>query len=112
VFFVTFLGIWFTIALPEEVIARGIIQHQMLKAARKNISKYKKGYTIIIIILASFIFGLSHWNNTSAEFIWIYIGLATVAGIGFGVCWKKYGLFSSMLMHTLIDFVWVMCFTA
>ena len=112
VFFVTFLGIWFTIALPEEVIARGIIQHQMLKAARENISKYKKVYTIIIILLASFIFGLSHWNNTSAEFIWIYIGLATVAGIGFGVCWKKYGLFSSMLMHTLIDFVWAMCFTA
>jgi membrane protease YdiL (CAAX protease family) len=112
VFFVTFLGIWFTIALPEEVIARGIIQHQMLKVAKKNISKYKKGYTVIIIILASFIFGLSHWNNTSAEFVWIYIGLATVAGIGFGVCWKKYGLLSSMLMHTLIDFVWVMCFKA
>jgi len=112
VFFVTFLGIWFTIALPEEVIARGIIQHQMLKATRENISKYKKGYTVIIILLASFIFGLSHWNNTTTEFIWIYIGLATVAGIGFGVCWKKYGLFSSMLMHTLIDFIWVMCFKA
>lgn len=112
VFLVTFLGIWFTIALPEEVIARGIIQHQMLKAARESISKYNKGYTIIIILLASFIFGISHWNNTSSEFVWIYIGLATVAGIGFGVCWKKYGLFSSMLMHTLIDFIWVMCFTA
>ncbi len=111
VFLITFLGIWFTIALPEEVIARGIIQHQMLKSARRNISKYKKGYNIVIILLASFIFGLSHWNNTSAEFIWIYIGLATVAGIGFGVCWEKHGLFSSMLMHTLIDFTWVMCFT-
>ncbi len=111
VFLITFLGIWFTIALPEEVIARGIIQHQMLKAAKENISKYKKGYNVVIIILASFIFGISHWNNTSGEFIWIYIGLATVAGIGFGVCWEKYGLFSSMLMHTLIDFTWVMCFT-
>lgn len=111
VFLITFLGIWFTIALPEEVIARGIIQHQMLKAAKENISKYKKGYNVVIIILASFIFGISHWNNTSAEFIWIYIGLATVVGIGFGVCWEKYGLFSSMLMHTLIDFTWVMCFT-
>ncbi len=112
VFLITFLGIWFMIALPEEVIARGIIQHQMLKVAKENISKYRKGYTIIIILLASFIFGISHWNNTSAEFVWIYIGLATVAGIGFGVCWEKHGLFSSMLMHTLIDFTWVMCFSA
>ena len=111
VFLITFIGIWFTIALPEDVIARGIIQHQMLKSARENISKYKKGYNVVIILFASFIFGLSHWNNTSAEFVWIYIGLATVAGIGFGVCWEKHGLFSSMLMHTLLDFTWVMCFT-
>lgn len=111
-FLLTFLGIWFTIALPEEVIARGIIQHQMVNAAKNNLLNFKKWYKMIIILLASFIFGISHWNNTSAEFIWIYIGLATVAGIGFGACWEKYGLFSSMLMHTIIDFVWVMCFKA
>jgi len=112
-FLMNFLGIWFTIALPEEVIARGIIQNQMLHTAREKISQnYKKGYTVIIVLLASFIFGLSHWNNTAEEFVWIYIGLATVAGIGFGVCWEKHGLLSSMLMHTLIDFTWIMCFSS
>ncbi|MHA1672376.1 MAG: CPBP family glutamic-type intramembrane protease [Promethearchaeota archaeon] len=109
----TFAGIWFTIALPEELIARGVIQNQMLKFSKEkiNIEKYKKIQTIVIILIASFIFGLSHWNNTSAEFVWVYIGLATVAGFAFGWCWEKRGLFSAMFMHTLIDFTWAMCFS-
>ncbi|MHA1612697.1 MAG: lysostaphin resistance A-like protein [Promethearchaeota archaeon] len=109
----TFLGIWFTIAFPEELIARGVIQNQMLKFSREkiNIKKYKRIQTIVIILIASFIFGLSHWNNTSAEFIWVYIGLATVAGTGFGWCWEKRGLLSAMLMHSLIDFTWVLFFS-
>lgn len=107
---VTFLGIWFTIALPEELIARGVIQHQLLKISHDNIKKFERVQIVAVILLASFIFGLSHWNNTSADFIWIYIGLATVAGIGFGWCWQKSGLFSCMLLHTLIDFVWAIYF--
>ncbi len=108
-----FAGIWFAIALPEELIARGVIQNQLLKFSREkiNIEKFKRIQTVVIILISSFIFGLSHWNNTTAEFVWVYIGLATVAGLAFGWCWEKRGLFSAMLMHTLIDFTWAMCFS-
>ncbi|WP_371802954.1 CPBP family glutamic-type intramembrane protease [Candidatus Lokiarchaeum ossiferum] len=107
---VTFLGIWFTIALPEELIARGVVQHQLMKFSRDNVKKFEILQITVVILISSFIFGVSHWNNTTADFVWIYIGLATVAGIGFGWCWQKSGLFSSMLLHTSIDFVWAMCF--
>jgi hypothetical protein len=107
-----FLGIWFTIALPEELIARGVIQHQASKISRINHKKAITWQLVIIILIASFIFGLSHWNNTAAEFVWYYISFATIAGIGYGICWYYGGLLPAMLAHTLVDWLWQFLFAS
>ncbi len=108
--FVSFIGIWLTIALPEELIARGVIQHQLTQRLVKKDGKYFKYWKWGILIVASVIFGISHWNNTSPEFIWVYILLASIAGIAYGICWWKGGLFSAILIHTLVDWVWQLFF--
>lgn len=110
--FVSFIGIWMTIALPEELIARGVIQHQLTQRVVKKEGKYFKYWKWGILIVASVIFGISHWNNTSPEFIWVYILLASIAGIAYGICWWKGGLFSAILIHTLVDWVWQLFFKA
>jgi membrane protease YdiL (CAAX protease family) len=108
--FISFIGIWMTIALPEELIARGVIQHQLTNKVVKKDGKYFKYWKWGILIVASVIFGISHWNNTSPEFIWVYILLASIAGVAYGICWWKGGLFSAILIHTLVDWVWQLFF--
>ncbi|UJG41206.1 MAG: CPBP family intramembrane metalloprotease [Candidatus Heimdallarchaeum aukensis] len=109
-FILAFIGIWFTIALPEELIARSIIQYQLSEKTVPKSSKYYKYHKWIILVVASFIFGLSHHNNTSAEFAWIYIGFATFAGILYGICWRYGNLATAMLTHTLVDWIWQLLF--
>jgi len=104
---VGFIGIWLTIALPEEVVFRGVVQHKLTEwAPLKN----KQHWKLIVLVIVSIIFGLTHWNNTYAQFIWVYILLATIAGIIYGISWWRGGLFSAMLVHTLIDWVWSLLF--
>lgn len=106
VILIGFIGIWLTIALPEEIIARGVVQHQMTERIFSSESKYRKYWKWIVLIVASILFGSSHWNNTSEEFALVYIILATIAGIVYGICWWFGGLFSAMLIHTLVDWIW------
>lgn len=108
--FISIIGIWLTIALPEELIARGVIQHQLTHKVIRKDSKYYRYWKWIVLVVASVIFGISHWNNTSLEFVWVYILLASIAGIVYGICWWKGGLFSAMLIHTLVDWVWQLFF--
>ncbi len=108
--FISFIGIWMTIALPEEIIARGVIQHQLTQNVVNKEGKYFRYWKWSILILTSIIFGISHWNNTSQEFIWVYILLASIAGIAYGICWWKGGLFSAIFIHTLVDWVWQLFF--
>ena len=104
---VGFIGIWLTIALPEEVVFRGVAQHQLTERAP---FKDKQRWKFIVLIIVSIIFGLTHWNNTYAQFIWVYILLASIAGIIYGISWWRGGLFSAMFVHTLIDWVWALLF--
>ena len=104
---VGFIGIWLTIALPEEVVFRAVMQHQLTERAS---FKENKHWKFIVLVVVSIIFGLTHWNNTTGQFIWVYIFLATIAGIIYGICWWRGGLFSAMLVHTLIDWVWSILF--
>ncbi|MHA1400204.1 MAG: CPBP family intramembrane glutamic endopeptidase [Candidatus Heimdallarchaeaceae archaeon] len=106
IFIGSFIGIWMTIALIEESVARGILLHEPSLLAKKLREPKQRYVKIAILVVSSFIFGLSHWNNTSPEFIWWYILFATIAGIFYGICWWKGGLFSAMLIHTLVDWVW------
>ena len=107
---VGFIGIWLTIALPEEIVHRGVVQHQMTENIVSEEKKYHKYWKWAVLVIVSILFGLSHWNNTSEEFVWIYIILATGAGIVYGICWWFGGLFSAMLIHTLVDWIWSIFF--
>ena len=111
VIIVSFLGIWLTIALPEEIIARGVVQHQLTERMLSKENKYLKYWKWVALVMVSFLFGLSHWNNTSPEFVWVYVTLATAAGIVYGMCWWYGGLFSAMLIHTLVDWIWALFFS-
>lgn len=106
VILVSFIGIWLTIALPEELIARGVIQHQMTERVFSKESKFRKYWKWIVLFVVSILFGASHYNNTSEEFAWVYIILASIAGIIYGICWWFGGLFPAMLLHTLVDWIW------
>ncbi len=111
-FFITFIGIWITIALPEETIARGVIQQQLTENIVKKESKMYPYWKWVAVVISSIVFGLTHWNNTSQEFVWIYILLASIAGIIYGVCWIYGGLFSAMLVHTMVDWIWALLLKA
>lgn len=104
---VGFIGIWLTIALPEELVFRSVVQHQLTERAPFKDNQHWK---FIVLVVVSIIFGLTHWNNTTPQFIWVYIFLASIAGIIYGICWWRGGLFSAILVHTLIDWVWSLLF--
>ncbi len=109
-FILSFIGIWLTIALPEELIARAVIQHQLTESVIDKEKNFYKYWKWIVLVVVSILFGASHWNNTSPEFIWVYILLASIAGIAYGYSWWKGGLFSAMLLHTIVDWIWALLF--
>ena len=93
---VTFL----LIAIPEELFFRGILQ---------NLLETRLGRTAAMIV-ASTLFGLSHFNHGSA-FNWRYVLLATIAGIFYGRAWRvQRQIFAPVLTHTLVDVVWSLWF--
>ncbi len=98
---ISFIGIYFTIALQEEMIFRGIILNEV-----GNI-RNKKLYWIFFVLVA-FAFGLTHWNNEITKFLPHYIFSATIAGLAYGYAYKRYGISSSMFAHTLIDWIWAL----
>lgn len=98
------LSIFFTTALPEELIFRGLIQNAILK-------KFSFYWGLLI---ASVIFGLGHLNNTQGGFPmpnWRFVLLATMAGLGYGyVFMNRRSLIAAVLLHTLVNFTWVIFF--
>jgi len=98
---VGFIGIYLTIALQEELVFRGILLNEFdTFALPKNID------ALIPLVVTSFAFGLTHWNNETPAYVPHYIILATIAGLAYGWAYRKSGLFGSMLTHTLIDWIW------
>jgi membrane protease YdiL (CAAX protease family) len=95
------LGIFFFIAIPEELLFRGLVQ---------NILEKKLKRFVPALILASVFFGATHYNNTPTP-DWRYLTLATLAGFLYGYnYWKSRSLLGSALMHALVDSVWVLFF--
>ncbi len=93
------IGVFLTVAIPEELFFRGILQYGLTKHLRDP----RLG-----LLLASLAFGLMHWNNagTLAERL-AYVGLATVAGLFYGWAYKRSeGLLAPILCHTLVDVIW------
>lgn len=95
-----FIGIFLTIALPEELFFRGILLKGLEKVSNKK---------WIPMVVSSVAFGLMHWNNVSGLHTQItYVILATLAGLGYAWAYKKSGnnLFAAILTHTLVDWIW------
>jgi uncharacterized protein len=91
---------FFFFAIPEEFFFRGLLQN-MLEA---RIGKRRA------LILASVIFGLSHFNKP-LPFNWRYVLLAGIAGIFYGRAWRsRRRIVASGITHALVDVVWGLWF--
>ncbi len=95
-----FIGIFLTIALPEELFFRGLLLRGLEKVSSKK---------WVPMVVSSLAFGLMHWNNVSGLTTQItYITLAALAGLGYAWAYKKSGnnLLAAILTHTLVDWIW------
>lgn len=99
-----FIGLFITVALPEELFFRGILLRGLDGIfARKWIP----------MAVSSLAFGLMHWNNAGSLTMQItYVLLAAIAGAGYGWAYRKSGnnLLAAILTHTLVDWVWKLLF--
>lgn len=88
-----------TIALPEELFFRGILDRGL---------KEQSGRPLASLALSSLAFGLMHWNNRDAlEGRLEYLVLATLAGVIYGLAYRATGaLWAPVLVHALVDVVW------
>lgn len=101
-----FIGLFLTVALPEELFFRGILLRGLDKSFKNK---------WIPLIISSLAFGLMHWNNIDPLSMQItYVCLATIAGLGYGLAYRKSGnnLFAAILAHTLVDWVWKLILAA
>jgi membrane protease YdiL (CAAX protease family) len=91
------LGIFFLIAIPEELLFRGIIQNFLEKSLRKP---------ALAVVVTSLIFGAAHLNNGPKP-DWRYFLLASLAGLFYGNAYQRTrGLMVPAFVHTLVDTVW------
>ena len=95
------VGIFFFVALPEELFFRAWAQ---------NLLERRMGRRIALGI-AAVLFGLSHFNkrlfHTSTHFNWRYVLLATIAGIFYGRAWRdQRRVPASSITHTCVDWIW------
>ena len=94
----TAIGIFLFIAIPEELLFRGLIQNLLAKTLNNR---------PLAILIASVIFGASHLNNAEYPRNIIYFFLATIAGIFYGRAYFATGaLLAGAITHTLVDTVW------
>ncbi len=95
-----FIGLFLTVALPEELFFRGILYRGLLNVSSKK---------WVPMVVSSLAFGLMHWNNIDGLNMQLtYVFLATIAGLGYAWAYKKSGnnLLAAILTHTLVDWVW------
>jgi len=98
----TSLGIFFFIALPEEVLFRGLIFNMLQRTI-------KVGGPYSALLISSVIFGLAHLNNPPGD--WRYVLLATCAGVCYGWAYLRTGsLLASAYTHALVDIIGRMMF--
>jgi len=96
------VGGFFHPALSEELLFRGLFQNMLVKRIGAMAG----------IIVVSVLFGLGYINNHQFGFHypnWPFVGLATVAGIGYGLIYhKRKSLALAAELHIMVDFThWV-----
>jgi CAAX protease family protein len=99
-FIADFVGIYLTVAIPEEFLFRGILQNLLVKTF-KGPRRGQYG-----LLLASFVFGLSHLHHAPVP-NWRYGILATLAGFFYGNAWRVQKRTSaSAFTHAMVDTMW------
>lgn len=97
----SWVGIFAFVAVLEELFFRAWVQ---------NLLERRVGQRAALII-ASVLFGLSHFNKRSAYFNWRYVLLATIAGIFYGRAWRaERRVLASAITHTWVDWIWYLWF--
>jgi uncharacterized protein len=95
------IGIFFFTAVPEELFFRAWVQNLLERRAGRQAA----------LVIASVLFGLSHFNKRSAHFNWRYVLLATIAGIFYGRAWREQRRVpASTITHASVDWLWVLWF--
>jgi len=95
------VAIFFFTAVPEELYFRAWVQ---------NLLERRVGLRMALVI-ASVLFGLSHFNKRSAHFNWRYVLLATIAGIFYGRAWReRRRVPASTITHASVDWIWGLWF--
>jgi membrane protease YdiL (CAAX protease family) len=94
----SFIGIYLFIAVPEELLFRGLIQNWCERCAHGRLAG---------LILASIVFGASHLNNGPPIPNYRYFLMASIAGVFYGLVWQRTGtIAASAITHALVDTVW------
>jgi membrane protease YdiL (CAAX protease family) len=93
--------IFFFTALPEELFFRGWVQNLLERRVGRRGA----------LVIASVLFGLSHFNKRSAHFNWRYVLLAAIAGIFYGRAWRdRRRVPASTITHASVDWIWGLWF--
>jgi membrane protease YdiL (CAAX protease family) len=93
----TWAGIFVFVAIPEELFFRAWVQNLLERRLGRRTA----------LVIASVLFGLSHFNKRSAHFNWRYVLLATIAGIFYGRAWRENRRVpASTITHTCVDWLW------
>jgi membrane protease YdiL (CAAX protease family) len=95
------VGIFFFTAVPEELFFRAWVQNLLERRVGRGAA----------LVIASVLFGLSHFNKRSAHFNWQYVLLAAVAGIFYGRAWReRRRVPASTITHASVDWIWSLWF--
>jgi len=93
--------IFFFTAVPEELYFRAWVQNLLERRVGRRAAP----------VIASVLFGLSHFNKRSIHFNWRYVILATIAGIFYGRAWREQRRVpASTITHASVDWLWGMWF--
>jgi membrane protease YdiL (CAAX protease family) len=93
--------IFFFTAVPEELFFRGWVQNLLERRVGRRAA----------LVIASILFGLSHFNKRSAHFNWRYVLLAAIAGIFYGRAWRENRrVAASTITHASVDWLWGLWF--
>ena len=99
-FIADFVGIYLSVAIPEEFLFRGILQNFLVKTFHGP-RRVRYG-----LILASVIFGLSHLHHAPVP-NWRYAIMATIAGLLYGNAYRvRKRTSASAFAHAMVDTVW------
>jgi hypothetical protein len=95
-----FFGIYLTVAIPEELLFRGILQNLLCRSIRRGPTG------LYGLLIASVVFGATHLHHAPVP-NWRYAILATLAGVFYGYTYRnRQRISASALTHALVDTVW------